>query len=152
MIGVRAYTEWESFAQRVLILSLAKDTSRLAGTTEFTLARSVTADTADALLTSRGYLEFRDVERLRSEARKWLVASPFERLTSADRGAIDDLRAIRNFVIHRSRQSDQAYRRRFSKTGTAHPPMPGEMLVSGTPSRLSTYLATLTDASRRLVV
>jgi hypothetical protein len=88
MLAVRAYTAWESFSHDVLILTLAADTSELANETGLSIKPTrVTADMAEALLTARGYLEFRDVADLKGRARRWLgqARSPFARMQPADR-------------------------------------------------------------------
>ena len=79
MLAVRAYTEWEGFSHQVLILSLARDTSKLAATTGLSLKpKRISADMAEALLTARRYIEFNSVDDLISKARLWLAASPFD--------------------------------------------------------------------------
>jgi hypothetical protein len=150
MLAVRANTEWESFAHDLLILELARDTTALAAETQLRIPPKVSFDLAEALLTARGYLEFRDVGQLRGQAKKWLVESPFEKLLPVDRDAMDDLRTIRNFIVHRSRQSEQTYAKLLAKRGQPHA-LPGSFLLKGIPSRLETYLATLTAAAGRLI-
>jgi hypothetical protein len=83
MLGVRTYSVWESFSHDVLILTLA-------------------ADMAEALLTARGYLEFKSVDDLKGRAKKWIGKgkSPFEKMSKADTDAADDLRVLRNFIVH----------------------------------------------------
>jgi hypothetical protein len=104
MLAVRAYTAWESFSHDVLILALAADTTQLAKDTGLSIKpKRITSDMAEALLTARGYLEFRDVGDLKGRARKWLVQSPFDQMQPADVDVADDLRVLRNFIEHRSR-------------------------------------------------
>jgi hypothetical protein len=155
MLAVRTYSAWETFSHDLLILTLATNTSELAKTTELTIwPQRVSLDMAEALLTSTRYLEFRDVSDLRGRAKKWLVCSPFEAMHKGDIDAADDLRVLRNFVVHRSRQSEQAYRKLLPRRGVpvAHgAPLPGEFLCAGSPSRLDGYLTTLVGAGARLV-
>jgi len=94
-LAVRCYTAWESFSHDVLILTLAEDTTALAKDTGLSIKpKRVTGDMAEALLTARGYLEFRDVADLKGRARRWLgrVRSPFEHMQQADIDAADDAR------------------------------------------------------------
>lgn len=78
----RAFTEWEDFSARVIVLTLSQDTSRLASTTGLKVPQKVTEDLAEALLTARHYLDFRGAGDLKGQAKKWLVNSPFDGLTS----------------------------------------------------------------------
>ena len=154
MLAVRAYTAWESFAHDVLILTLANDTTQLAQETGLSIKPTrVTADMAEALLTARGYLEFRDVDQLKGQARNWLgqAQSPFEQLVDVDKGAADDLRALRNFIVHRSRQSEQKYEKLLGKHHVVTGPLPGEFLYDGNPTRLHGYVVQLRLAAGRLV-
>lgn len=153
MLAVRSYTLWEELTHDVLILSLAMDTSELAKSTGLRLRPvRVSADMAEAILTARGYLEFRDIERLKGDARRWLVASPFDALTKADSAAADELRTLRNYIVHRSRQSAQAYEKLLMKNAVPLPlPTPGEFLARGTPPRLRGHALALSAAAQRLV-
>lgn len=154
MLAVRAYTAWESFSHDVLILTLASDTTELANETGLSIKPArVTADMAEALLTARGYLEFRDVTDLKGRARKWLgrARSPFERMQQTDIDAANDLRVLRNFIVHRSRQSEQTYKELLRKRRIASRPLPGEYLHDGNPTRLHAHVEQLRLAAGRLV-
>jgi len=154
LLAVRAYTAWESFSHDVLILTLAKDTTRLAQETGLSIKpKRVTADMAGALLTARGYLEFRDAADLKGRARRWLgqAQSPFENMQPADVNAADDLRELRNVIVHRSRQSEQKYRDLLRRRQVAAQTLPGEYLHDGNPTRLHGYVEQLRLAAGRLV-
>jgi hypothetical protein len=154
MLAVRAYAAWESFSHDVLILTLAADTSELANETGLSIKPTrVTADMAEALLTARGYLEFRDVADLKGRARRWLgqARSPFERMQPAEIDAANDLRALRNFIVHRSRQSERTYEELLRKRRLGSAPLPGEYLYDGSPTRLHGHVEQLRLAAWRLV-
>ncbi len=154
MLAVRAYTAWESFSHDVLILTLATDTRELATETGLSIKPTrVTADMAEALLTARGYLEFRDVGDLKGRARKWLgqARSPFERMQLADVDAANELRVLRNFIVHRSRQSEQTYEELLLRRKVTSAPLVGEYLRDGNPTRLHQHVEQLRLAAGRLV-
>jgi hypothetical protein len=147
MLAVRAYTEWEGFSHDLFILHLAKDTSQLATETGLAIRpRQITTDMAEALLTARGYLEFKGIDDLKGKARKWLTNSPFDRLLREDEKTANALQDIRNFVVHRSRQSA----RKYEKLVGTPVLRPGDFLGAGSPSRLDAYVATLIAAAGRL--
>jgi len=52
---------------------------------------------------------------LKGRARRWLgqARSPFERMQQADVDAANELRVLRNLIVHRSRQSEQTYEERL---------------------------------------
>jgi hypothetical protein len=139
----RAFTEWEDFSARVIVLTLSKNTSKLASTTGLSVPTRVTEDLAEALLTARHYLDFRGAGDLKGQARKWLVQSPFDGLTNAHVSTLDDMKNIRNYVAHRSRQSLAGYHQVLSAACVPNHTPPGEFLSQQSPTRLDTYLAEL---------
>jgi len=147
LLAVRVYTEWEGFTHDLFILHLAKDTSQLAAETGLAIRpQQITTDMAEALLTARGYLEFKGIDDLKGKARKWLTNSPFDRLERTDEKAANALQDVRNFVVHRSRQSA----RKYEKLVGTPAPRPGEFLGTGSPTRLDGFIATLIAAAGRL--
>lgn len=155
VLAVRTYTAWETFARDIFILTLAEDTTQLAQQTGLSIKpQRVTTDMAEALLTARGYVEFKGFENLKAEARKWLgkPRSPFEKMQDAAVDAADDLRTLRNFVVHRSRQSEQSYQKLLRQRHVSGDPLPGEYLHAGAPAtRMHGYLATLSSLAPVLV-
>lgn len=149
MLAARAYSEWEHFAHEIIIIELARDTSVLAASTGLSIRpQRVSYDLAEALLTARRYLEFPNMQELIKQANRWLAGSPFNRLSAAEIRAADDLRIARNFIVHRSRQSQQLYAKLLKKRGVAVVP-PGEFLSSSTPARIDDYLALLRSAASK---
>ena len=72
-------------------------------------------------------------------------------MKQADIDAADDLRELRNFIVHRSRQSEQKYRDRLRRRHVAAQMLPGEYLHDGNPTRLHGYVEQLRLAAGRLV-
>ena len=110
MLVVSAYSEWERFTENLIYAHLCHDTSQLAATLGLNLPPKMTRDTCEAMLTSRGYLEFRNTSDLIGYSRRWLVSSPFDLLTAAQRQSIDQLRLLRNHIVHKSRHSEASLR------------------------------------------
>lgn len=110
MLAVSAYSEWERFTENLIYAHLCHDTSQLAATLGLNLPRQMSRDTCEAMLTSRGYLEFRSASDLIGYCRRWLVSSPFELLTADQRQSIDRLRLLRNHIVHKSRHSEASLR------------------------------------------
>ena len=106
MLAVSAYSEWERFTENLIYAHLCHDTSQLAATLGLNLPRQMSRDICEAMLTSRGYLEFRNTSDLIGYCRRWLVSSPFDLLTAAQRQSIDRLRLLRNHIVHKSRHSE----------------------------------------------
>lgn len=160
MVAIRVNTEWEHFSHDIMILSLAQDTSKLAETLALSgiatgprnAPSPVHEHMAEALLTSRSYLEFRDVDALRASAKKWLsdAHNPFEQLAIAQRQTIRNLRITRNAIAHRSRQSLAEIKEKvLSKNpATKNLTQPGEYLISGTPRVMHIILAELRTAAQ----
>lgn len=139
-----AFTEWEDFSARVVVLTLSKDTTRLATTTGLNIPKRVAEDLAEALLTTRHYLDFRGARDLKGTAKKWLVQSPFAGLTGSHISTLDDMKFIRNYVAHRSRQSLAAYQNVLERAGEPDKNTPpGRFLSQQSPTRLVKYLDSL---------
>jgi len=119
MLAVSAYSEWERFTEYLIYAHLCHDTSQLAATLGLNLPRQMSRDICEAMLTSRGYLEFRSTSDLIGYCRRWLVSSPFDLLTAAQRQSIDQLRLLRNHIVHKSRHSEASLRNVLGNTNVA---------------------------------
>ena len=119
MLAVSAYSEWERFIENLIYAHLCHDTSQLAATLGLNLPRKMSRDICEAMLTSRGYLEFRSTSDLIGYCRRWLVSSPFDLLTAAQRQSIDQLRLLRNHIVHKSRHSEASLRNVLGNTNVA---------------------------------
>ncbi len=151
LIAINAFSCWEHFSHDVVTLALAQDTTALARTTGLSIPRKVTSDVAEALLTSRGYLEFKDTGKLIGDSKKWLAKNPFLTFAKADRDSIDDLKAIRNYIAHRSRHSRDAYHSLLKRGQVVGRPTPGDYLNTGGPTRMSGHFAHLKNVAAIIV-
>jgi len=143
MLAVSAYSEWERFTENLIYAHLCQDTSQLAATLGLNLPRQMSRDICEAMLTSRGYLEFRNTGDLIGYCRRWLVSSPFELLTADQRQSIDRLRLLRNHIVHKSRHSQASLRNVFGKINVSShllQPRLGQ-------TELQHYLSTFRDVS-----
>jgi hypothetical protein len=143
MLAVSAYSEWERFIENLIYAHLCHDTSQLAATLGLNLSRKMTRDTCEAMFTSRGYLEFRNTSDLIGYCRRWLVSSPFELLTADQRQSIDQLRLLRNHIVHKSRHSEASLRKVLGNINVTTHLLQRRLGQT----ELRNYLLTLRDAS-----
>lgn len=119
MIALSAYSEWERLVEKIVISSVSANTTSIASTLELSLPSRVPLEVSEAMLTFRsGYIDFRGVEELVGQTRKWLSPNPFDKLTSPQKELLENLRVIRNAVIHLSRKARKDMQSRFGKRAT----------------------------------
>jgi hypothetical protein len=69
----------------------------------------------------------------------------------ADVDASNDLRVLRNFIVHRSRQSAQTYEELLLRREVTSAPLVGEYLCDGNPRRLHQHVEQLRLTAGRLM-
>ena len=112
MLAVSAVTAWSDFAEDIFYGGINRDSSALSKTLGLNLPKHLTLPTCEALFTTRGFLDFRNVGDLKGAAKKFLGADHlFADIPNATGQMIDRLMAIRNFIVHRSRVARTAYQK-----------------------------------------
>jgi hypothetical protein len=148
MIALSAYSEWERLVEKIVISSLAANTVPIALTLGLSIPSKVSLDVSEALLTFRsGYVDFRGVEELIGQTRRWLSPNPFDKLTQSQKELLENLRIIRNAVIHLSRKARKDMQSRFGKTAT---PVSVLTAKTGGQTALRRYLNDLRGVSKNL--
>ena len=113
---VKICSEWEVFAESLLIDCLRKDTSEYASAKGMTLPQSLSRNICELLLTGLGFFDSKSMGDLKGTAKRILVPqyNPFKEIKPPQSEKIDEFFAIRNYIAHRSRASklslDRIYR------------------------------------------
>jgi len=148
MISISAYSAWERLVEKLLFACLSTNTCAFASSLDLSLPTRVSVDLSEALLTSRsGYLDFRGTSELIGATRKWLSPNPFDKMTQMQKKVVDDLRVIRNAVVHGSRKADRDMKKRFGPRATTVSVL---MRQTAGQTTLRKYLADLKQLSTTL--
>lgn len=144
---VLAVSHLERFIEAIFVCHLAPDVAKAGRAWGLDLSGSVSAPVATALIAGDRYFDFKSFGELRSRARKLLIAHPFDRVGRADVKRFDEILAMRNHILHRSRKTLLQLR--------SHVPGRREVGVHlkarvGKKTRLRVYLETLAAVSRTM--
>lgn len=147
MALVSACTRWERFTERLFYAYLNRDSSRLSRALGLKLPKNLTDEMCEALFTTRGYMDVRGVDQLIGLGKKYLVTSPFTRLSRDNRRMIERAFGIRNLVVHQSRVAKRLLRQRHQVKRR-----PGIHLVAVDQGaeRLFRYLDSMLDGSTQM--
>jgi hypothetical protein len=104
-ILVLAYSHWERFVERLFCAHLSQEISQLGRHFGLSIEGRVTGPMAEALIAGERYFDFKSYGDLKDRAKKLLVRHRFAKAKDADRKAIDEMIALRNQILHRSRHS-----------------------------------------------
>ena len=130
---LKVATCWEILVEDDIIASLNHDSSAYASELGLRLRNHLTRDESEAVLTGRGYMDFKSVGEIKGFAKRCLVDSfnPF-RLIPKDIGRkIDHFFIIRNLIAHQSRYAMRKYERMMTNHyGMKKIPEPAEFLIA----------------------
>jgi hypothetical protein len=106
---------------------------------------------AEAFLAGDRYFDVRDTADLMGKGKKYLGKQhPFSGITPMDRRRIDELIAIRNFIVHNSRFAEAKYVEQVLKpSGIRRLLPPGRFLLTvvGHATRLDSYFVAVRNAA-----
>jgi hypothetical protein len=150
-VAVSLLTAWDQFVAELFYRRVSSDSSALAKTRQVPLPKKLTVAMAEALLAGDRYFDVRDSDELISKAKKYMgLQHPFGSIAKTDRTRIDELIAIRNYIVHNSRFAKARYIEKVLKpAGIQNVLTPGRFLLTTSryATRLDTYFVAVQNAA-----
>ncbi len=150
---LRVSVRWEILIIQNIITSLNKDSTIYSSVLGLRLRKHLSRDEIKAILIGHRYIDFRNVEEVKSFRKKYLspAYNPFKVISKSDARKINEFLIMRNLLAHYSDFARRTYNQFMkNKYKYQHIPEPGSFLLAITPSgeyRWSQYLRTFGDVS-----